>query len=108
MPRSSTTPGRMGTRAGAPLRIAFRQENGVGARERVFRGSMGGLCTPLPTLRHCWRTARGRCGSLLLHRSGLSPPTPCRFNRRTERFKLSLAASPCITRGRRGLLGLTP
>jgi hypothetical protein len=22
--------------------------------------------------------ARGRCGSLLLHRSGLSPPTPCR------------------------------
>jgi len=24
------------------------------------------------------RTARGRCGSLLLHRSGLSPPTPCR------------------------------
>ena len=83
MPRSSTTPGRMGTRAGAPLRIAFRQENGVGARERVFRGSMGGLCTPLPTLRHCWRTARGRCGSLLLHRRGLSPLTPCRFNRRT-------------------------
>ena len=25
------------------------------------------------------RTARGRCGSLLLHRSGLAPPTPCRF-----------------------------
>src|SRR5262249_43150390 len=25
-----------------------------------------------------------------------------------ERFKLSLAASPCITRGRRGWLGLTP
>src|SRR5882757_2470646 len=24
------------------------------------------------------RTARGRCGSLLLHRSGLAPPTPCR------------------------------
>jgi hypothetical protein len=30
---------------------------------------------------------RGRCGSLLLHRSGLSPPTSCRCNRRT----LSLA-----------------
>ena len=28
--------------------------------------------------RGCRRTARGRCGSLLLHRSGLSPPTPCR------------------------------
>lgn len=36
MPGSSTTPGRMGTRAAAPIRIAFRQENGVGARERVF------------------------------------------------------------------------
>jgi hypothetical protein len=43
---------------------------------------MAGLCTPLPTL-HCrpcgrQRTARGRCGSLLLHRNGLSPSTPCR------------------------------
>jgi len=47
-----------------------------------FRGSMAGLCTPLPTLRRhphgCLRTARGRCGSLFLHRSGLPPPTPCR------------------------------
>ena len=25
------------------------------------------------------RTARGRCGLLVLHRSGLAPPTPCRF-----------------------------
>jgi hypothetical protein len=37
---------------------------------------------PLPTLRRRpygrQRTARGRCGSLLLHRSGLAPPTPCR------------------------------
>ena len=30
------------------------------------------------------RTARGRCGLLLLHRGGLSPPTPCRFRRRTR------------------------
>ena len=48
-----------------------------------FRGSMAGLHTPLPTLRRhhrgCLRTARGRCGSLLLHRSGLAPPTPCRL-----------------------------
>jgi hypothetical protein len=44
---------------------------------------MAGLCTPLPTLRHSRRTARGRCGSLHLHREGLSPSTPCRFNRRT-------------------------
>src|SRR6266852_6798412 len=43
---------------------------------------MAGLCAPLPTLHPRppgrRRTARGRCGSLLLHRSGLSPPTPCR------------------------------
>ena len=39
-----------------------------------YRGSMAGLHVPLPTLRRhpreCPRTARGRCGSLLLHRSG--------------------------------------
>src|SRR5215207_387027 len=43
---------------------------------------MAGLCTPRPTLRlrphGRRRTAWGRCGSLLLHRSGLAPPTPCR------------------------------
>src|SRR5207244_11368535 len=43
---------------------------------------MAGLCPPLPTLRRRpygrQRTARGRCGSLLLPRSGLAPPTPCR------------------------------
>src|SRR6185436_19813096 len=43
---------------------------------------MAGLHAPLPTLRRHprgrRRTARGRCGSLLLHRSGLAPPTPCR------------------------------
>src|SRR5215467_13136106 len=40
-----------------------------------YRGSMAGLHVPLPTLRRhprgCLRTAWGRCGSLLLHRSGL-------------------------------------
>ena len=51
--------------------------------ESVFyRGSMVGLHVPLPTLRRhphgCLRTARGRCGSLFLHRSGLAPLTPCR------------------------------
>src|SRR5262249_39705654 len=49
---------------------------------RGFRGSMAGLCPPLPTVRRRprgrQRTARGRCRSLLLHRSGLAPPTPCR------------------------------
>src|SRR5215470_9511378 len=43
---------------------------------------MAGLYAPLPTLRRRprgrLRTARGRCGLLLLHRSRLAPPTPCR------------------------------
>jgi hypothetical protein len=50
--------------------------------EADFRGSMAGLCVPLSTLRRTPRGAprmtRGRCGSLLLHRVGLSPTTPCR------------------------------
>src|SRR3954468_18345077 len=48
----------------------------------AHRGSMAGLHGPLPTLRP-WprghtRTARGRRGSLLLRRIGLSPTTPGR------------------------------
>src|SRR3981189_2582301 len=43
---------------------------------------MAGLCAPLSTLRqypHGYlRMPRGRCGSLLLHRDGLAPSTPCR------------------------------
>src|ERR1700724_1178470 len=43
---------------------------------------MAGLCAPLSTLRQYphgyWRMTRGRCGSLLLHRDGLAPSTPCR------------------------------
>src|SRR3989442_14245421 len=42
---------------------------------------MAGLYAPLPTLRQRprgrLRTDRGRRGLLLLHRSGLSPHTPC-------------------------------
>ena len=33
MPGSSTTPGRPGTRADAPVRIAFRLRNSVGTRD---------------------------------------------------------------------------
>src|SRR6478672_9959129 len=43
---------------------------------------MAGLCAPLSTLCRCprghLRMTRGRCGSLLLHRDGLAPSTPCR------------------------------
>src|SRR5262245_57810332 len=34
MPGSSTTPGHMGTRAAAPICIAFQQSNGVGSRDK--------------------------------------------------------------------------
>jgi hypothetical protein len=33
MPGSPTTPGRAGTRVGAPVRVAFRHENSVGTRD---------------------------------------------------------------------------
>ena len=36
MPRSSTTPGRAGTRADAPVRIAFRKLKDVGTRDQEF------------------------------------------------------------------------
>jgi hypothetical protein len=36
MPGSSTTPGHMDTRAVVPIRVAFRQVNGVGARDEVL------------------------------------------------------------------------
>lgn len=53
------------------------------SKMRRFRGSMAGLHAPLPTLRRRpherLRTARGRCGLLLLHRDGLAPSTPCRY-----------------------------
>jgi hypothetical protein len=46
-----------------------------------FRGAIPRLRAPLPTSRlpphGDLRTARGRCGSLDLHRRGLPPPTPC-------------------------------
>src|SRR6185503_897512 len=89
MPGSVTSPDRPGARDGAPVRVAFHIRNCVGIRDVGFRGSMAGLCSPLPTLRRHprerLRTARGRCGSLLLHREGLAPSTSCRFPRRTPK-----------------------
>src|SRR6266576_800359 len=83
MPGSLTTPGRPSACVGAPVRIAFHEEHRVGTRDKAFAAQWLALCTPLPTLRRRprerLRTARGRCGSLLLHREGLAPSTPCRF-----------------------------
>jgi hypothetical protein len=83
VPGSATTPDRPGTRDDA------RRPSCLPSSEQrrhpclnSYQGSMAGLCAPLPTLRPCSRedarTARGRCGSHLLHRSGLPPHTPCR------------------------------
>ena len=88
MPGSSTTPGRTDARAVAPIRIAFHFRHSVGTRDEISFAAQW-LAYALPYRRFAApsrapRTARGRCGSLLLHRSGLSPPTPCRFHRRTE------------------------
>ena len=53
-----------------------------------FRGSMAGLHVPLPTLRRhprgCLRTARGRCGSLLLHRQWTCTTYSLPVSRRTD------------------------
>jgi hypothetical protein len=57
---------------------------------------MAGLQVPLPTLRRRphgrQRTAWGRCGSLHLHRSGLSPPTPCRSPGAHQKTSLNVHA----------------
>src|SRR5215831_762991 len=59
---------------------------------------MAGLYAPLPTLRRHprggLRTARGRCGSLLLHRSGPAPPTPCRSPGAPTETSVSLGYRP--------------
>ena len=69
---------------------------------------MAGLYAPLPTLRRRprgrLRTARGRCGSLLLHRSGLPPHTPCRSPGALTRVAArTLARSPIRDLLHRGL-----
>src|SRR6266404_9879163 len=62
---------------------------------------MAGLHAPLPTLRSHprggLRTDRGRRGLLLLHRSGLSPHTPCRSPGALTRVAAcTLARSPYV------------
>jgi hypothetical protein len=78
MPGSPTTPGRAGTRNDAPVYVAFREYDHVGSRiVSSFRGSMASLCAPLPT------HGLGPVWIANLHRNGLAPSTPCRFDRRT-------------------------
>ena len=83
MPGSQTALGRVSARNGAPVRIAFRHQNGVGAQDDVDFAAQW-LAYAIPYRRfadvladNCARLG-AECGLLLLHRSGLSPPTPCR------------------------------
>src|SRR5262252_8574940 len=69
---------------------------------------MAGLYAPLPTLRSHprggLRTDRGRRGLLLLHRSGLSPHTPCPSPGALTRVAAgTLAQSPYFVTAIRGL-----
>ena len=41
MPGSSTTPGHMGTRAFAPIRVAFHNADGVGSRDSTLSRLIG-------------------------------------------------------------------
>lgn len=97
MPGSQTTPNRTKACDSASARAAFHVEDRVSVRDRNhFRGSMAGLCVPRTTLRRRpherLRMPQGHCGSLLLQCSGLAPPTPRRFCRRTLDAVLALAA----------------
>jgi len=82
MPVSKTTPGRLGARVIAPIRVAFRHRNDVGTQdEGTFAAQWLAMRSPVnasPIPSRYLRMTRGRCGSLLLHRDGLAPSTPCR------------------------------
>src|SRR5450755_4642320 len=82
LPVSKTTPGRLGARVIAPFRVAFRHRNDVGTQdEGTFAAqwlAYALLCQRFANTRGYLRMTRGRCGSLLLHRDGLAPSTPCR------------------------------
>ena len=72
MPGSSTAPGRTGARNNAPVHIAFRQQNSVGTQKKADFAAQW-LAYAIPCRRFAdaprgqLRTARGRCGLLLLH-----------------------------------------
>ena len=83
----------------APRRFAFRKENCVGTRDMPLsrldgwpmRSPANASPTPSRVTAH---NTRGRCGSLHLHRGGLSPPTSCRRNRRFSAHGTTLPSPP--------------
>ena len=106
MPGSKTTPGPVGTRNDAPASVAFRGVNNVGTRVyNAFAAQW--LAYTLPYRRFAVILAEdcARIGGdvgLPLHRSGLSPHTPCRSPGALTRVAAcTLARSPIVTANRR-------
>jgi hypothetical protein len=96
MPGSLTTPGRPDARDDAPGHVAFHLMHGVGTQNKTLSRLNGWPMRPLSTLRRDprgpLRMTRGRCGSLLLHREGLAPSTPCRSPGASQNESASLIA----------------
>ena len=84
-----TTPGRAALAVTRQPVLPSALSTASAPRMNTFRGSMAGLCAPLPTLRRRphgrRRMARGHRGWLGLRRNGLAPATIYRSPRRTER-----------------------
>src|SRR5215472_10883536 len=89
MPGSPTTPGRPGTRARAPVRIAFRDLKRVGTQDSTSFAAQWLACT-LPCRRFVVTLAgaNARLGvevvSLRLPRGGLAPPYSLPVSRRIQ------------------------
>ena len=89
MPGSTTPPDRQGACDGAPCRVAFRPLDSVGIRDKLdFVARWLAYAFPYRRFAHTLAAADarlgGRCGSLFLHRSGLSPPYSLPVFRRTQ------------------------
>ena len=88
MPVSLTTPGWSGARNNASVHVAFRETDNVGTRNfQAFAAQWLAYALPYRRFDGTLADAAARLGAdavcYSLHRGGLSPPTPCRFRRRT-------------------------
>ena len=63
MPGSPTTPGRPGARAVAPVRVAFRAVNSVGARDMPFAAQWLAYALPCRRFAHALANIDARLGA---------------------------------------------
>ena len=63
MPGSPTTPGRSGARAVAPVRVAFRAVNSVGARDMPFAARWLAYALPYRRFAHALASMHARLGA---------------------------------------------